>query len=48
MASRYPDSHTEGIPNERYGPLQTQQAVSYPRNILEFVCDEVARPRKIL
>nr|BAL55455.1 HEPN domain-containing protein [uncultured Acetothermia bacterium] len=34
---RYPNSHPEGAPFEHYGPLQSEEAVSYAREILAFV-----------
>jgi len=34
---RYPDSHPEGAPFEHYGPLQSELAVRYAREIREFV-----------
>jgi len=40
---RYPDSHAEGAPFERYGPLQSEQAMLYAGEILEFVRNEVTR-----
>ncbi len=33
---RYPNSHSEGAPFEHYGPLQSEQAVDYARQIVEF------------
>lgn len=37
VPTRYPNGHPEGAPFEHYGPLQSQQALSYAREILEFV-----------
>lgn len=37
IPTRYPDSHPGGAPFEHYGPLQSEQAVDYARQILEFV-----------
>lgn len=34
---RYPNSHPEGAPFEHYGPLQSAEAISYAREIVEFV-----------
>ena len=34
---RYPNSHPEGAPFEHYGPLQSEEAIRYAREILEFV-----------
>ncbi len=39
---RYPNSHPEGAPFEHYGPLQSKEAVSYAREILEFVRAQMA------
>jgi HEPN domain-containing protein len=37
IPTRYPDSHPAGAPFEHYGPLQSQQAVDYAGEILQFV-----------
>jgi len=42
IAARSPDAHAEEAPYERYGSLQSHNAVVYARNILEFVLGEVA------
>ena len=42
IPSRYPDSHPEGAPFEHYGPLQSEEAVRYAREIIEFVCSQMA------
>ncbi len=34
---RYPNSHPEGPPFQHYGPLQSEEAIRYAREILEFV-----------
>ena len=34
---RYPNSHPEGAPFEHYGSLQSEEAIRYAREILEFV-----------
>jgi HEPN domain-containing protein len=39
---RYPNSHPEGAPFEHYGPLQSQEAIRYVRQILEFVRAQMA------
>lgn len=39
---RYPNSHPEGAPFEHYGPLQSQEAISYAREILAFVRAQMA------
>jgi HEPN domain-containing protein len=39
---RYPNSHPEGAPFEHYGPLQSEEAIRYAREILEFVRHQMA------
>jgi HEPN domain-containing protein len=39
---RYPNSHPEGAPYEHYGPLQSGEAISYAREIVEFVRTQMA------
>ena len=39
---RYPNGHPEGAPFEHYGVLQSQQAIEYAREILDFVRAEMA------
>jgi HEPN domain-containing protein len=39
---RYPSSHSEGAPFEHYGPLQSEEAIHYAREILEFVRGQMA------
>ncbi len=39
---RYPNSHPEGAPFEHYGPLQSEEAIRYAREILEFVRSQMA------
>jgi HEPN domain-containing protein len=39
---RYPNSHPEGAPFEHYGPLQSDEAISYAREILEFSRSQMA------
>jgi HEPN domain-containing protein len=34
---RYPNSHPEGAPFEHYGPLQSEEAIRYASEIIEFV-----------
>jgi HEPN domain-containing protein len=43
IPSRYPNAHPEGAPFEHYGPLQSQEAVQYAGEIIEFVRSQVAR-----
>ena len=39
---RYPNSHPEGAPFEHYGPLQSEEAIRYAGEIVEFVRLHVA------
>lgn len=40
---RYPNSHPEGAPFEHYGPLQSEEAIKYASEILEFVRAHMAQ-----
>ena len=37
VPTRYPNSHPEGAPFEHYGPLQSEEAIRYASEIVEFV-----------
>jgi len=37
IPTRYPNSHPEGAPFEHYGPIQSEEAIQYAREIIEFV-----------
>ena len=37
IPSRYPNSHPEGAAFEHYGPLQSEEAIRYAREILDFI-----------
>lgn len=39
---RYPNSHPEGAPFEHYGPLQSEEAICYAREITDFVRSQMA------
>lgn len=39
---RYPNSHPEGAPFEHYGPLQSEEATRYAREIIAFVRAQMA------
>ncbi len=39
---RYPNSHPAGAPFEHYGPLQSEEAIRYAREILAFVRAQMA------
>ncbi len=43
IPSRYPNAHPEGAPFEHYGPIQSEEATRYAREIVEFVGSEMAR-----
>jgi HEPN domain-containing protein len=36
IPTRYANGHPEGAPFEHYGPLQSQEAIRYAREIIEF------------
>ena len=38
----YPNSHPEGAPFDHYGPLQSEEAIRYAREIIEFVRNKMA------
>jgi HEPN domain-containing protein len=42
IPSRYPNSHPSGAPFEHYGLLQSQTAVAYAREIIEFIRSQMA------
>ncbi len=42
IPSRYPNSHPEGAPFEHYGPLQSDEAIRYAREIIDFVRAQMA------
>jgi len=42
IPSRYPNGHPEGAPFEHYGPLQSEEAVRYARQIVEFARHQMA------
>ena len=39
---RYPNSHPEGAAFEHYGPLQSEEAIRYAGEIIEFVRSQMA------
>ncbi len=39
---RYPNGHPEGAPFEHYGPLQSEEAIHYAGEIIEFVRAKMA------
>jgi HEPN domain-containing protein len=42
IPTRYANSHPAGAPYEHYGPLQSQEAIRYAREIIEFVRFQMA------
>ena len=42
IPARYPNSHPEGAPFEHYGLLQSKEAISYAREIIEFIRSKMA------
>ena len=42
IAPRYPNGHPEGAPFEHYGPIHSEGALGYAREILEFVRAQMA------
>jgi len=43
IPARYPNSHPQGAPFEHYGRLQSEEAIRYAGEILEFVRAQMAR-----
>jgi HEPN domain-containing protein len=42
IPSRYPNSHPEGAPFEHYGPLHSEEAIRYAREVVGFVRSQMA------
>lgn len=42
IPARYPNGHPEGAPFEHFGSLQSQQAITYAREIVDFARSEMA------
>jgi HEPN domain-containing protein len=42
IPARHPNSHSEGAPFEHYGPLQSEEAIGYAGEIVEFVRRQMA------
>jgi HEPN domain-containing protein len=42
IPARYPNSHAEGAPFQHFGSLQSNQAIQYAREIVEFVRAQMA------
>ena len=45
IPTRYANGHAEGAPFEHYGKIQSQDAINYASEILEFVRSQMARPK---
>jgi HEPN domain-containing protein len=43
VPTRYPNGHAEGAPFEHYGTLQSEEAIQYAGEILDFVRIQMAR-----
>jgi HEPN domain-containing protein len=42
LPTRYPNGHAEGPPFEHYGPLQSEQAITHARAIVEYAAAQMA------
>jgi HEPN domain-containing protein len=42
VSSRYPNGHPDGAPFEHYGRLQSSEACTHARQIVEFVRSQMA------
>ena len=42
VPTRYPNSHPEGAPHEHYGRLQSEEAIRYAGEIIEFIRAQMA------
>jgi len=42
IPARYPNSHPQGAPFEHYGPLQSEAALSYASEIIDFARAQMA------
>ncbi len=42
VPTRYPNGHPAGAPFEHYGPLQSEEAIGYAGELIEFVCSQMA------
>ena len=42
IPTRYANGHVDGAPFEHYGPLQSQEAIQYAGEIVEFVRHQMA------
>ena len=42
VPTRYPNGHPEGAPFHHYGPIQSEEAIRYAREIIEFARNKMA------
>ena len=42
VPTRYPNGHPAGAPFEHYGPLQSEEAIGYAGELIEFVRSQMA------
>jgi HEPN domain-containing protein len=42
LSTRYANGHPEGAPFEHYGTIQSREAITYAREILDFVRSQMA------
>ena len=42
VPARYPNGHPEGAPFEHYRPLQSEEAIRYAGEIIEFIRSQMA------
>jgi HEPN domain-containing protein len=42
IPTRYPNGHSEGAPYHHYGPIQSEEAIRYAGEIIEFVRGQMA------
>jgi HEPN domain-containing protein len=42
VPTRYPNGHPSGAPFEHYGPIQSDEAITYAGEIIEFISAEMA------
>lgn len=43
-ATRYPYAHVSGAPFEHYGSKESEEAIEYARNIIQFARSHMAQP----
>ena len=44
VPTRYPNGHPEGAPFHHYGPIQSEEAIRYAGEIIEFARNKMAKP----